>query len=68
MLPIQRGQSSKVEACNAAWASRSRWKLVAGSGQREAGSGKREAGSGKLGAGSWEREAGSGKLVAGRKR
>ena len=52
MLPIQRGQSSKVEACNAAWASRS--KQVAGSGKRVAGSGKR-------GAGSWEREAGSGK-------
>ena len=31
MLPIQRGQSSKVEACNAAWASRSKQVAVAGS-------------------------------------
>ena len=45
MLPIQRGQSSKVEACNAAWASI--WKQVA-----VAGSGKRGAGSGYI-AGSW---------------
>ena len=44
MLPIQRGQSSKVEACNAAWASR----REAGSGKLVAGSWEREAGSGKL--------------------